>query len=57
MGISPGEYRLYAWEEYVPIAEMEPEQFKRYESSSVKLKLAEQAREQVELKAVRMSAE
>lgn len=52
-GIAPGEYRLYAWEEYVPVAELEPEQLKAYEGYAVKIKLAEGAQEQVEVKLAR----
>ena len=48
-GIAPGEYRLYAWEESVSLASVEPEDLKPYEADSVKVRVGEGAREQVEL--------
>ncbi len=52
-GVAPGEYRLYAWQEFVPLFELDPEQLKSYESGSVKVKVGEGARERVELKLIR----
>ena len=52
-GVAPGEYRVYAWEEFVPVLELEPEQLKPYEAHAVKIKVGEGAREQVELKLAR----
>lgn len=52
-GIAPGEYRIYAWEEFVPVFDLEPEQLKTYEAYAVKVKVNEEARERVELKLAR----
>jgi hypothetical protein len=52
-GVAPGEYRLYAWQEFFPISELDADQLKTYESNSVRIKVGEGAREQVELKLVK----
>jgi hypothetical protein len=49
-GVAPGDYRLYAWEEFLSMYDLEPEQLKPYEGYAVKIKVGESAREQVELK-------
>ena len=49
-GIAPGNYWLTAWEEFVPVADLDPEELKPYESYVVKIKVDEGDRQQVELK-------
>jgi hypothetical protein len=44
-GVAPGEYRLYAWEEYVNLIDVEPEQLKPYEEFAVEIKVGEEAHE------------
>jgi hypothetical protein len=49
-GIAPGEYRAYAFQEFIPIQMMEADELKVFEPFAVPLKLKQEAREQIELK-------
>jgi hypothetical protein len=49
-GLAPGEYRIYAWDSYMPLNDLDAEQLKPFEKLSTVVKLKEEAREQVELK-------
>lgn len=48
--IAPGEYRLYAWESYISLGGVDPEQLKPFEKNAPTIKLKESAHETVELK-------
>lgn len=49
-GLAPGEYRIYAWDSYLPLNDLDAEQLKPFEKLSTVVKLKEEGREQVELK-------
>jgi hypothetical protein len=49
-GLAPGEYRIYAWDSYLPWNDLDPEQLKPFEQLAAAVKLKEESREQVELK-------
>jgi hypothetical protein len=56
-GLAPGEYRIYAWDSYLPMSELDAEQLKPFEKLSAAVKLKEEAREQVELKLASVARE
>jgi hypothetical protein len=56
-GIAPGEYRVYAWDTYPPLNDMDPEQLKAFEKFAATVKLKEEAREQIELKLANLTVE
>jgi hypothetical protein len=56
-GVAPGEYRVYAWDTYPSINEMDAEQLKSFEKFAATVKLKEESREQVELKLAPLAAE
>jgi len=47
--IAPGEYRLYAWESFISVGDLDPDRLKPYESNAGSVKLKEGARETIEL--------
>ena len=49
-GLAPGEYRIYAWDSYLNLNDLDAEQLKPFEKLSAAVRLKEEAREQVELK-------
>jgi hypothetical protein len=49
-GIAPGEYRVYALQEYLPFHAMQPDELKQLEPFSVAVKLKPESLEQIELK-------
>jgi hypothetical protein len=55
-GVAPGEYRVYAWDSFLPLGSLDAEQLKEFDKLAVAVKLKEESREQVSLKlaAVRM---
>ncbi|MBC7925501.1 MAG: carboxypeptidase regulatory-like domain-containing protein [Bryobacteraceae bacterium] len=48
--IAPGEYRLYAWESFISVGDLDPDRLKPYEKNAAGLKLKESAHETVELR-------
>lgn len=56
-GLTPGEYRIYAWDSYVPLNDLDEESLKPFEKLSAAVKLREAAREQVELKLAAVARE
>jgi protocatechuate 3,4-dioxygenase beta subunit len=56
-GITPGEYRIYAWDSFLPFNDLDPEQLKPFEKLAATVKLKEEAREQVELKLASVTRE
>jgi hypothetical protein len=56
-GLAPGEYRIYAWDSYLPMSELDAEQLKPFEKLSAAVELKEEAREQVELKLASVARE
>ncbi len=48
--IAPGEYRLYAWESYISLGDVDADQLKPYEKNAATVKLKESAHETVELR-------
>jgi hypothetical protein len=49
-GVAPGEYRIYAWDSFVPVTFLDAEQLKEFGKFAVAVKLKEESREQVALK-------
>ena len=49
-GIAPGEYRIYAWDTFVPVNFSDAEQLKEFDEFAVTVKVKEEGREQVALK-------
>ena len=54
-GLRPGKYRLYAWEEFEPGAQFDPDVTGPFEARSVAVEVAEGARKEVTV--TRISAE
>ena len=48
--VKPGEYKVYAFDSYMPMNDIDPDQLKPFEKFATTVKLKEEAREQVELK-------
>jgi hypothetical protein len=49
-GVAPGEYRVYAWNSFLPLNSLDAEQLKQFDKFAVAVTLKEQSREQVSLK-------
>ena len=47
--IAPGEYRLYAWETYVALQDLDSERLKPYDKNAGRVKLREGGHETVEI--------
>lgn len=43
-GLTPGEHRIYAWDSYLPLNDLDPEQLKPFEQFAATVKLKEEAR-------------
>jgi hypothetical protein len=56
-GITPGEYRVYAMESFLPLNDLDPEQLKSLDKFAVTVKLKEEAREKVEMKTIQLKSE
>ncbi len=56
-GIAPGEYRVYAWDSFLPWNQVDAEQLRAFEKFSATVKLKEEAREHVDLKAAPVAPE
>lgn len=56
-GVRPGEYRVYAWDSYIPMNDLDAEQLKPFEKFAATVKLKEEAREQLELKLATVQVE
>lgn len=56
-GLAPGEYRIYAWDSFLPLGDLDPEQLKAFDKLAATVKLSEAAREQVELKLASVTRE
>lgn len=56
-GLAPGEYRIYAWDSWLMLSDLDAEQLKPFEKLSAVVKLKEGAREQVELKLASVARE
>jgi len=48
-GLTPGDYKLYAWEESVSLVNVPPQELQPYESDSVSVRLVEGESKQVEV--------
>ncbi len=48
-GITPGDYRLYAWAESIMVVNLSPEELRPYDANAVSVSVAEGAQMQVEL--------
>ena len=51
-GITPGEYRLFAWEEIEPFSYFDPEVLKQYETRGVLVRIGESSRETAEVRII-----
>jgi hypothetical protein len=51
-GVTPGDYRLFAWEDIEPYSYFDPEVLKQYEQQGKLVHVKESAAEQVEMKII-----
>jgi hypothetical protein len=56
-GLAPGEYRVYAWDSYLLLNDLDTEQLKPFDKFAAAVKLKEEAREQLELKLASVARE
>jgi protocatechuate 3,4-dioxygenase beta subunit len=56
-GVAPGEYRVYAWDTFVPVTFLDAEQLKEFDKLAVAVKVKEKSREQVALKLASVNKE